>query len=205
MRVCALALVVLLTGCSTAPLPDPTQPPESAAPSAVIPDWHVDPNEPYPFRTPIPPLVATPVDGVYTRDPTIEFDPDRAPCRRCPPYPHDAGNSTLTLRGGRFEMRHEEPEYRMEGHFVVEGDEVVFFNDAECTDLRGTYRWSLVDETLRLEVVDDECAFGQREKDLTAEPWTRTGDAVLSGTRPECIPPNTEAAISGHWPIPSGC
>ena len=205
--------VALLTVACT--LGQPTVPSPSAGPSrasaspggtpAAIPDWRTDPNEPYPFRTPIPPLVATAVDGVYTREPTIEFDPDRAQCRRCPPYPHDAGHSTFTLRGGRFEMRHEHPDYRMEGHFVVEGDEVVFFNDAECTGTRGRYRWALEDDTLTLELVEDECGFGQRAQDFTTHPWTRMGDAPLSGVRLECIPPNTEAAISGHWPAPSGC
>ena len=200
----ALVALLALAACGG---PAPSGPSGSASPQSAsgvpeIPDWRDDPNEPFPFTSPVPPLAETPVDGVYVRDPTDPYEGDRAHCTRCPPYPLDRGVSRLTLVAGRFEVLHEQPQYRSAGHYRVSGDELVLINDPECTQLEGTYRWSLEDGTLTLEAVDDECAFGQRMKDLTALPWSRL-EGVPAGVG--CEPPGVEAAVSGHWAAPSGC
>lgn len=194
---CAVALVV--TACSVRA---PTSSPSAGATPLAVPDWREDPNEPFPFVTPVPPLAATPVDGVYVRVPTDPYEGQRAPCRRCPPYPLDRGVSRLSLVAGRYEMLHQEPRYRILAHYTVEGDELVIFNDPECSHVVGRYRWTLADESLTLEAIDDSCAFGQRADDLTAVSWTLVG-AIPAGVG--CEPPGEEAAFSGHWPAPSGC
>lgn len=201
------SLLVVIAACTASPAPAPTASARSAPAgttdaAAAIPDWRVDPNEPFPFTTPAPPLDATAIDGVYTRVPTDPYRGQRAPCRRCPPYPLDRGSSTLSMDAGRYEMVHELPRYRMIGHFTVSGDRLTLFNDAECTGVVGSYTWSLRGDSLVLEVLDDRCGFGQRAKDFTAVPWTRLGPAALFD---RCEPPSHEAAVTGHWPAPSGC
>ena len=198
MGAAILALVVAACGAA----PSSPSPSAAAASTTPVPDWREDPREPYPFVTPVPPVEATPVDGVYVRVPTDPYEGQRVPCRRCPPYPLDRGVSRLSLVAGRFEMLHEKPAYRIIGHYTVSGDELALFNDPECSQVVGTYRWSVADETLTLEPVDDPCAFGQRSDDFSAVEWTRVG-AIPAGMG--CEPPGEEAAFSGHWPVPSGC
>jgi hypothetical protein len=195
-----LMLAVVIGACSATPSPSGSPP---ASPGvATIPDWRTDPDEPYPFTTPIPALVATDLDGEFLRAaPTDTYTGTRAHCVRCPPFPADRGISTLTFDRGRYEILHEEPTYRSSGHFVVEGETLTVFNDPECASERGTYGIQREGAELRLELIDDPCGFGRRGNDLTALSWTLT-EAARGGP---CQPPNTEAAISGHWPVPSGC
>jgi hypothetical protein len=199
-----LLLAVVIGACSSAPSPSPSP---GASPSAThevatIPDWRTDPDEPYPFTTPVPALMETDLDGEYLRAaPTDTYTGTRAHCVRCPPFPADRGISTLTFDRGRYEILHEEPAYRSSGHFVVEGDTLTVFNDAECGSERGTYDIEREGAELRLELIEDPCGFGRRGGDLTALTWTLSQSARGG----PCQPPNTEAAISGHWPVPSGC
>ncbi len=199
LAVTLLMLALIATACSTGPGPAATA---SEAPSAgAIPDWRTDPDEPYPFTSPVPDLTTTVLDGEYTRPPTDSYTGDRAACRRCPPYPPDRGASILRFDRGRYEIVHEEPAYRTFGHFTVDGELLTLINDPECATDVGTYRVERDGAQLRFDVVDDLCAFGQRTRDLTARTWTPA--EIARGE--SCQPPNTEAAISGHWPEPSGC
>ena len=146
---------------------------------------------PYPYATPLPPAQATILDGTYTR-----FDPregERAPCRRCPAYPPEGGTWMFHLDKGVFRVFHEITGWHTLGSFTVSGDRVEFFNDPHCIDAVGIYTWKLEAGQLVLEVVEDECAFGLRTKNFTHLPWM------------SCQPPSTEAAVTGHWPIPPGC
>lgn len=195
-----LGLAVVAGACTAGPVPsEPTSTPASATDAA--PDWRSDPNEPYPFRTPIPDLVPTELDGEYTRPPTDTYTGDRAACRRCPPFPPDRGAAILRLDRGRYEMIHEEPAYRSFGHFTYDGELLTLLNDPECGTEVGTYRVERDGAQLRFEVVDDPCAFDQRTRDLMASTWTPAD--IARGE--SCQPPNTEAAVSGHWPEPSHC
>jgi hypothetical protein len=64
------------------------------------------------------------------------------------------------------------PGFTVDGHFRVVGDRISFYNDANCTRTFGSYRWSLSGETLRLEPVRDDCAFGGlRARFFEAYPW----------------------------------
>lgn len=167
-RLAASGLVLLLVGC-TAQAP--------AAPTArgPVPDWRVSMEEPYPFLASPPPLIPTPIDGRYSRDPTDLTGLTRIGCVRCQPYPLDRGDSVLTLDAGRWRLQHEAPPYRARGHFRVDGDVLTLFNDAECGRESGTYRWRVADGRLTLEMLDDPCAFGQRERDLTDRIWEVSG------------------------------
>jgi hypothetical protein len=184
-----LIVAALIAACAAPPEPTP-----------ATPDWRADPDEPYPFTTPIPALSATAVDGAYTRPPTDHYQGLRAPCTRCPPYPLDRGASVLTLDRGRYQVQHVEPAFQGTGHYLVDGDRLLLFNDAECTHDVGEYRWSLDDGALRLEVIRDPCAYDQRAKDFSFHPWQ-----VADAADPACQPPDEEAAVTGHWPVPSGC
>ncbi len=147
-----------------------------AAESAPIPDWRTDPNEPYPFTTRVPPRAPTALDGVYDRPPTDHFKGEWARCTRCPPYFVDRGRSVLALERGRWRNVHQQPTQVTAGHFTVSGDRITFFNDPICPRERGEYRFNLDGAVLRLEVVNDSCAFGERERDLTDEPWIRLAE-----------------------------
>ncbi|MBW3612603.1 MAG: hypothetical protein KY392_01940 [Chloroflexi bacterium] len=199
MAAALLGLAVVTGACMAGPGPsEPASIPASADPA---PDWRTDPSEPYPFRTPIPDLLPTELDGEYTRPPTDTYTGDRAACRRCPPFPPDRGESILRLDRGRYEMLHEEPAYRSFGHFTYDGELLTLLNDPECGSEIGTYRVERDGAELRFDVVEDPCAFAQRSRDLMARTWTPTD--IARGE--SCQPPNTEAAVSGHWPEPSHC
>ncbi len=159
-----VALAALTSGCVK-------QAPGAPTPRGTVPDWRVTLEEPYPFLASPPPLTPTAIDGRYTRDPTDLTGLTRIGCVRCQPYPLDRGDSVLTLDAGRWRMQHEAPPYRARGHYMVSGDVLTLLNDAECGSETGTYRWRIVDEELTLEVLQDACAFGQRERDLTDRTW----------------------------------
>jgi hypothetical protein len=185
--------------------------PTSATPAAVgptgpIPDWRSDPDEPYPFSGPIPPLVTTAVDGVYTRDPTYHYPGGDPPhCVRCPPYIADSGISTLTLEQGRFRMVHESPPWKSEGHYVLSGTRIILFNDPECSGLRGVYRWQMAPNgDMAFTRLADQCGTNQRWLDFTDQTWRLT-HSLRDGITGACQPPNAEAAVTDHWPRPSDC
>ncbi len=99
-------------------------------------------------------------------------------------------------------MEHSRPKFRSVGHYRIVADRIVLFNDTECTDASGSYRWRLADRELTFDDPRDSCGFEQRRKDLTALTWHVAGAVVR---RLECQPPDQEAAVSGHWATPSGC
>jgi hypothetical protein len=166
----ATAAIVVVAFVVTLVRPVPVVLPAAAGP---LPDWQTDPNEPYPFSGVVPPSVATPVDGVYDRDPTDNYPGVRPGCVRCQPYPLDAGRSVLTLDRGRFRLEQVEKHYVATGHYVVTNNHITFFNDVECGKVRGVYRWRLEQGQLDFTPYLDLCAFGQRARDLTDRSWVR--------------------------------
>ncbi len=152
---------------------------ETAATPAAIEAWRTDPAEPYPYTTPIPPREPTPIDGAYVRDVSVEAaGGPPVPCRRCAPYRIYAGETELVLDSGRYHVAHEGRgnadygDFTASGHFVVDGDEVTLSNDSNCPSALGTYGWQLASEALVLELVRDDCAFGDlRARYLTLMPW----------------------------------
>lgn len=140
---------------------------------------------PFAYTKPVPEATPTAADGTYTRRVTVaQAGGAPVPCRRCALYRLDAGRSILTLDSGRYFVSHTPSSPRVEGfrstgHFVVEGDRIVLFNDPNCTTTRGSYTWDassrsgsdrpLTKLTFRLR--SDSCAIGLRAEYLTALPW----------------------------------
>lgn len=161
----ALAALLLAVSCSggttSSPQPSPTGDPDL---------WRTDPSEPYAFVTPVPPLAPTPIDGLYHRDFTKGSEP--IPCRRCAPFRLDRGPSTLELLEGRFQLVHEGNSFRSQGHYLVDGQRLILFNDPVCPETAGVYRWALEGGLLTLDDVDDPCPFDfLRARYLSAAPW----------------------------------
>jgi hypothetical protein len=152
---------------------------QAPAPRSSTPSPSADQglSQPYPYTRPTPPPQATPVDGIYERSVTEREAGPPGPCRRCPPYRLEIGEATLSLEKGVFRLTNDvrDPnaiDWRSVGHYEVSGEEIVFFNDPNCTKTRGSYRWSQVGRVLSFEVIDDECAFGGlRWRYLSALPW----------------------------------
>lgn len=152
---------------------------------------------PYPFMSPTPPPTSTMLDGTYLRTLTLRDVggarvglPFR--CLRCPPFRVDAGVSTLIFTRGAYYLQHQLSGFRTHGSFVVEGDRVTFFNDANCPQTAGVYEFEVSAHGLRLRVIDDVCSFSnERAKDLTAVTWTRV---------PACV-----RRIGNLWPGEIAC
>jgi hypothetical protein len=69
----------------------------------------------------------------------------------------------------------------------------IWFNDPTCTEDVGEYAWRIENRKLILMEIRDDGAIHPRAKNLTRLAWS------------SCQPPNVEAAISEHWPVPPGC
>lgn len=146
---------------------------------------------PYPYTTPLPESADTALDGIYVKVEQIEGTP--TPCRRCPDYKIEGGVWRLSFDNGIFRVYHAVTGWRSLGSYAVEQDRLLLFNDPTCHDMVGSYRWSLEGGVLRLEVIEDGCAFQLRARNLSSIPWSA------------CTPPNEEAAVTDHWKKPAGC
>jgi len=173
--VAALTLLGLLVALDTAfptgvfgTEPEPGLPPGKSRPTSTI--WsELLQKTPYPHTAPLPARVPTALDGTYTK-----FDPKKTapvPCRRCPDYVPQGGIWKLNLDKGIFRIFHESTGWRSLGSFVIDGNRVQVFNDPCCIKVKGSYRWTLVQGRLSLQVVEDKCAIGQRAKNLTKLSW----------------------------------
>lgn len=125
--------------------------------------------------------------------------------------PDEPSRSTLELRDGRYTLdglgRDGSGSYRRNA------GELRFGGDPSCGDAIGRYtgtqgridRYGLLPEdtaeTLALARIDDTCA--ARAEALSGE-WVLVR-SLREGVYGICDPPNEEAAITGHWPEPSGC
>jgi hypothetical protein len=146
---------------------------------------------PYPWSTPLPPYVATSIDGTYAK-----LDPDEAQwyhCRRCADFLPAGGIWRLQLDKGIYRIYYEVTEWRSLGSFSLSGDRVYFFNDPNCMKDVGEYKWQLTEGALSLELIEDECAIGMRAANFIKQAWL------------SCQPPDLEAAVSDHWMKPPGC
>ncbi|HEX7224840.1 MAG TPA: hypothetical protein VF367_04605 [Candidatus Limnocylindria bacterium] len=138
-----------------------------------------------------------PLDGRWTATPDA---PDR---------------TTLAISAGTYAIEGQEA-YGGSGRLAAVGSEVTVSADPACPTVSGRYaaelgeteRYGLLPQfraqTLELSVIDDPCADGARARALTEVPWVLRTSA-RSGSYGVCDPPNEEAAITGHWPIPTGC
>ncbi len=195
-RALALAVIGLmaLTACRARVISAPVSPtaPAASGPTATLDRW-IDllQQTPYPFGTPLPPAVASALDGTYVKVDPKEGTP--VPCKRCPDYLPEGGVWKLSLHQGIYRIYHPGSGWRSIGSFSVAGNELSLFNDPNCIDVTGRYQWTLADGQFNLTVVDDPCAINLRAVNLTKQPWA------------SCAAPTQEAAITTHWPVPEGC
>ena len=134
---------------------------------------------PYPYTTPLAPANPTILDSTY-----VKSDPD-------------GGVTKLSLDKGVFRMYDDATGWSSIGSFVVSGDRIQFFNDPHCYRDTGIYTWELQEglqsSKLELEAIQDDCTARLRVSKLADRPWEN------------CQPPGIEAAITQHWPAPTGC
>jgi hypothetical protein len=148
-------------------------------------------RQPYPYLIPLPEPKRSPVDGIYTK--VVAAKAERVHCLRCPDYAPEGGVWKLSLDRGVFRLFHPDSGWKSIGTFVAAGDRILLANDPTCIDQLGLYRWRHENGMLAFEVIDDPCAIRLRAANLSQQPWA------------SCRPPSTEAAVTGHWPVPEGC
>lgn len=200
LLVAVVSVPLMLVACSLAPNPPPTTPTvrHSATSLSPSPPDSLQPT-PYPYTTPLPPAQPTILDGTYTK-----LDPRQAKSTPLPegrvwmphpvregvywakpvPYPLVGGEWTLQLDKGIFRVYHENTGWRTFGSFTVSDDQVQFFNDPQCVNAVGTYRWTFEAHELILEAVADKCdgrvlgGGGLRVDNFTELPWTLTNPST---------------------------
>ncbi len=161
---------------------------------AIVVGWLV--IRPLILPDPWPAAPGTSLDGRWTRTPETPLA------------------TTLTLSDSMYALSGDLA-FNGSGRLAIKEDEWSLVADPACPDAIGRYRFELGDidrygllpenraQVMSLTLIDDECADGARAATLV-ETW------VLRASRRDdvhgiCDPPNEEAAITGHWPEPSGC
>ena len=114
--------------------------------------------------------------------------------------------ATYTVEGGG--------ELASAGRAARDGDDLVFTDDPACPEVAGRYvvelgdvdRFGLLPEhraqTMVLTVLSDACP--GRNAAVAGATWVLRASG-REGVYGICDAPNEEAAITGHWPEPSGC
>ena len=127
--------------------------------------------------------------------------------------PDDPRATTLVLSAAAYSVEGVAA-FAGSGSAARDGDDLILADDPACPDLIGRYRVALgsVDrfgllpehraQTMTMTPLSDACA--DRADALQDVTW------VLRASRRDgiygiCDAPNEEAAITGHWPEPSGC
>jgi hypothetical protein len=127
----------------------------------------------------------------------------------------DPASTTLALEGGGYRLEGA-IEYQGSGTAAYVDGHLTLGADPTCPGVVGRYVVTLADvdryglpdqdraQSMTLQAVEDRCADGLRAAALTAATWI-----LRNSARPDvhgiCDPPNSESAVSGHWPQPSGC
>jgi hypothetical protein len=100
--------------------------------------------------------------------------------------------------------------WRSIASYTVAGDRLFIFNDPYCPENTGEYTWSTTDGGLKLEVVEDACAFNLRAENLSRQSWLFCSDADASNgstgsgeTAPGCeeSPMAVPAAVTPELPL----
>jgi hypothetical protein len=121
--------------------------------------------------------------------------------------------TTLALSGVTYSVEGAD-DFSGSGRAAREDDDLLLADDLGCPDATGRYgvelgdvdRFGLLPEhraqTMTLTLVSDACA--ARADALAGATWVLRASG-RDGVYGICDPPNEEAAITGHWPEPSGC
>ena len=104
-------------------------------------------------------------------------------CARCADYRPVGGPWTLTFENNAMHIRYAINGWSSTALTHVEGDRLVLSDDPYCRDLTGEYLWELDGGALKLELVEDGCAFGLRAENLTEYAWT---SCAATPTAPGC-------------------
>jgi hypothetical protein len=129
--------------------------------------------------------------------------------------PDEPMATTLTVDGAAYALSGALP-FTGSGRLTIAADELSLTADPSCPEIVGKYGVQLGDvgrfgllaenraQTMSLTLLADDCAGGSRAEALTARTWVlrASGRDDAHGI---CDPPNEEAAVTGHWPEPSGC
>ena len=127
--------------------------------------------------------------------------------------PDDALATTLDLSGASYTLSGALT-FTGAGRAARDGDDLLLTDDAACPDADGRYavelgeidRFGLLPEhraqTMTLTLRSDACA--DRAEALAGATWVLRASG-RDGVFGICDAPNEEAAITGHWPEPSGC
>jgi len=127
--------------------------------------------------------------------------------------PDDALATTLELAGASYTLSGALT-FTGAGRAARDGDDLLLTDDAACPDADGRYavelgeidRFGLLPEhraqTMTLTLRSDACA--DRAEALAGATWVLRASG-RDGVFGICDAPNEEAAITGHWPEPSGC
>lgn len=150
---------------------------------------------PYPYFTPLPEAVRSPIDGTYAK--LDQSPPQWWKCLRCADYRPVGGIWKLQFDRGVMRILYEVNKWRSIASYSVSGDRLFIFNDPYCPEHTGEYGWRLDGEGLELEAVHDECSFDLRAKNLSRQSWLSCGEADSSAGE---HPPGCEAVQS---PVPA--
>lgn len=71
---------------------------------------------------------------------------------------------------------YEVTQWRSLASYTVEGNRLRLFNDPYCPYDVGEYAYSLGEEGLQLEAIDDICSFDLRSRTLSSQPWASCAD-----------------------------
>jgi hypothetical protein len=138
---------------------------------------------------------ATGLDGRWTRTPETPL------------------TTTLALTGTTYSVEGALG-FTGSGDAAVSANELLLTDDPACPEGPGRYAVELGDvdrpgllpehraQTMTLTMVSDAC--DGRADALTGATWVLRASG-RDGVYGICDPPNEEAAITGHWPEPSGC
>jgi hypothetical protein len=127
--------------------------------------------------------------------------------------PDDALATALAISGATYSVEGD-PGFTGSGRASRDVDDLLLESDPACPEGAGRYgvelgdieRFGLLPEhraqTMTLTLVSDPCP--GRTEALAGATWVlrASGRAGVYGI---CDAPNEEAAITGHWPEPSGC
>ncbi|RPI79270.1 MAG: hypothetical protein EHM45_03590 [Desulfobacteraceae bacterium] len=191
-------LILLAIGGTTLVAAQPVR--GTAVQSAAVDSWlALQQRDPFPYALPLAAPIRTILDGTYIKVELKETPP--VPCKRCPDYLPEGGLWKLSLNKGVFRIYHPYTGWKSLGSFFVTrdplaeipGGQMILANDPVCPDVLGLYSYVIEEGKLVLTVVEDPCSSRLRAINFTNLPWLG------------CQPPNREAAISGHWPVPGGC
>ena len=143
----------------------------------------------------VPDAQATGLDGRWTRT------------------PDDALDTTLAISGATYSVEGALG-FTSSGRVSRDGDDLLLADDPACPTAAGSYAVGLGDverfgllpehraQTMTLTLVSDACP--GRSEALAGATWVLRASG-RDGVYGICDAPNEEAAITGHWPEPSGC